>query len=254
MTKQKQIDFTSLLLDVINYTSKKVLDFGLSIDKNEIAEKYASNWAKIFKEKFEHETAVQWSNRYYEHLNTFLDAQVLKLASEMSGKVAKLVTFSVTIRVVVDKNEMKEVEEEDAIKAAIERIKKDGNPNIEHWICFDNNEGVYNDEDCPFNPIDDILNPDLMFKLRELQKRANKYTNDPSLTIDTVHSILEYASNLYADKESVLIKERVPKLYATLYECNKLLTQFPSKEETNGYDCIVAALKAINDFVNGKFV
>ena len=61
-------------------------------------------------------------------------------------KVAKLVTFEITTRVVVNKNEMPEVEEEDAIVSAIEKVKK----TIVNDLCFDHCENVEDDTECPY--------------------------------------------------------------------------------------------------------
>lgn len=67
-------------------------------------------------------------------------------------KVAKLVSFNVTARVIVKKSDMPEVEEEDAINAAIDKIKD----NIEDYIHFENVEEVQNDIEVPYDPeIDD---------------------------------------------------------------------------------------------------
>ena len=66
---------------------------------------------------------------------------------ENKKKVAKLVTFEITTRVIVNESEMPEVVEEDAYNAALERIK---NEKIENLVCLDNVTEVQNDNECPF--------------------------------------------------------------------------------------------------------
>ena len=66
-------------------------------------------------------------------------------------RVAKLVTFEITTRVIVNENEMPEVEEEDAINAAIEKVKS----TIMNDLCFDQCTEVVNDKECPFGTFDD---------------------------------------------------------------------------------------------------
>ena len=57
-SSEKEIDFLSLVIDVANYATPIFNDLrDTIITKNEVTEKYAFKWAKIFKEKFEHETA-----------------------------------------------------------------------------------------------------------------------------------------------------------------------------------------------------
>lgn len=62
-------------------------------------------------------------------------------------KVAKLVTFEIKTRVVVNKNQMPECEEEDAINKAMEKINRDG---IDGHLCFENCTEVYDDTECPY--------------------------------------------------------------------------------------------------------
>lgn len=153
----KEIDFLALVIDVVNYATKNFNESrNTIITKNEVAENYAYKWAKIFKEKFERETAVQFSARYYEHLQTFVEArvkEVIKEESQKVGKVAKLVTFELTTRVVVNKNEMPECEEEDAIGAALNKIRE--NNNVDMWLCFDNCTEVTDDTECPYGTFDE---------------------------------------------------------------------------------------------------
>ena len=146
----KEIDFLALVIDVVNYATKNFNESrNTIITKNEVAENYAYKWAKIFKEKFERETAVQFSARYHEHLKTFVEARVkeaIKEETKQTEKVAKLVTFEITTRVIVNKNEMPEIEEEDAIAEGIKKVKQ----TIINDLCFDHCIEVINDKECPY--------------------------------------------------------------------------------------------------------
>ena len=66
------------------------------------------------------------------------------------SKIAKLVTFEITARVVVESNAMPECEEEDAITKAIEKVKS----NIDNDLCFDHCTQVVNDRECPYGTFD----------------------------------------------------------------------------------------------------
>lgn len=154
---KKDIDLLALIIDVSNYASPQMVSF---IDefttKNDLTEKYFIDWAKTIKDKFENESAPQWSARYYELIKNYCEAQIHKLIEEKKSleppqRVAKLVTFEYTARVIVNKNEMPEVEEEDAINAAIEKVKS----TILNDLCFDHCIDVVNDEECPYNPESD---------------------------------------------------------------------------------------------------
>ena len=66
------------------------------------------------------------------------------------SKIAKLVTFEITARVIVESNEMPKCEEEDAITRAIEKVKS----NIDNDLCFDHCTQVVNDTECPYGTFD----------------------------------------------------------------------------------------------------
>lgn len=156
---KKDIDLLALIIDVSNYATPQMVSFiDESTTKNDLTEKYFIDWAKTIKEKFENEVAPQWSARYYELIKNYCKAQIRKLIEEKESleppkRVAKLVSFEVTTRVIVNENkDMPEVEEEDAINAAIEKMKEHS---IEHWICFDNCTEVIEDKECPFGIFDD---------------------------------------------------------------------------------------------------
>ena len=91
-----------------------------------------------------------------QHLKTFVEArvkEVIKEEAKQTEKVAKLVTFELTTRVVINKNEMPECEEEDAINAALNKIR--ANNNVDMWLCFDNCTEVINDKECPFGSLEE---------------------------------------------------------------------------------------------------
>lgn len=154
---KKDIDLLALIIDVSDYASPQMVSF---IDefttKNDLTEKYFIDWAKAVKEVLENDEAPQWSCRYYELIANYCEAQICKLIEEKKSleptqRVAKLVTFEYTTRVIVNKNEMPEVEEEDAINAAIEKVKS----TILNDLCFGHCIDIVNDEECPYNPEND---------------------------------------------------------------------------------------------------
>lgn len=83
--------------------------------------------------------------------------------SNSKKKVAKLVTFEFTTRVIIDENEMPEVMEEDAYNAALEKIK---NEKIENLVCLDN------DKECPFGTFYEDLSQTLRCQLYGLYKKS----------------------------------------------------------------------------------
>lgn len=70
----------------------------------------------------------------------------------MAEKIAKLVTFEVTTRVIVDKNEDVEREEDAAIAKAVEKLCKE---NAENIFCGDNYVSMENDVECPFGTFEE---------------------------------------------------------------------------------------------------
>ena len=48
---------------------------------------------------------------------------------------------------------MPECEEEDAINAALNKIR--ANNNVDMWLCFDNCTEVVNDKECPFGSLEE---------------------------------------------------------------------------------------------------
>ena len=66
---------------------------------------------------------------------------------DKSGKVAKIVYFEVATRVVVDKNEMPECEDEDAVNEAIRKLNS---RDVSDIICWDNFVDITDDNECPY--------------------------------------------------------------------------------------------------------
>ena len=66
-------------------------------------------------------------------------------------KVAKLVTFEYTTRVIVNKSDMPEVEEEDAMNAAIDKVKY----SILNDLCYDHCTEIVDDKECPYGTFND---------------------------------------------------------------------------------------------------
>lgn len=89
--------------------------------------------------------------------------------SNSKKKVAKLVTFEITTRVIVDESEMPEVTEEDAYNAALEKIKQG---DIENLVCLDNVTEIKNDKECPFGTFYEDLSPTLRCQLYGLYKKS----------------------------------------------------------------------------------
>jgi hypothetical protein len=146
----EKIDLKALETDIKNYSYPLVNKY---IKMNEVVatNTFFKHWADIIALKLKHEKGEQFSLRYYELIHNFCSYQLKKMEeSANKKKSAKLVTFVVTTRVVVDENTMKEVEEEDAIAKAIDKICS----NPEEYIIFDNVDECINDEECPFGTMD----------------------------------------------------------------------------------------------------
>lgn len=150
----RRFNFDALVTDVKNYS------YPLVCEQAEITEEFATNlyfkqWALVISNKLEHESCEQFSLRYYELIHNYCTYQLEKWDEIASKKkVAKLVSFVVTTRVVVNENEMPEVEEEEAIEKAIEKITK----NPENYIIFDNLDQCQNDSECPFGELEEDYN------------------------------------------------------------------------------------------------
>ena len=73
-------------------------------------------------------------------------------STDNGGKVAKIVSFEVTTRVVVDKNGMPECEDEDAINEAISKLSFCDASSLFSW---DNFLGIKDDDECPYGTFAD---------------------------------------------------------------------------------------------------
>lgn len=118
----------------------------------------------IYIDKWSREAEIEWlgsnhegNSEYIDFIDAFSKRKLEEFKQERfmrhnieerQKKKAKLVTVSITTRVIVDSNEMPECEEEDAMNKAIEKIKNDP----EGYMCWDNVEDVFDDEDCPYDP------------------------------------------------------------------------------------------------------
>lgn len=146
-----RLDFQALVTDIKNYA------YPLVSESMEVTEELATNiffkpWAIIIKDKLEHESCGQFSLRYYELIHNFCTYQSNKIAeNSKKKKVAKLVSFTITTRVVVDKNEMSECEEEDAIAKALEKICA----NPQSYLIQDNLDCCMDDKECPFGTLNE---------------------------------------------------------------------------------------------------
>lgn len=154
-------DYLQILTDVTNYSYPRFQnEVCRNIDQREAIRTYFTYWADTIEKKLDHEDLDNYPHRYCEMLSAYCDARI-KEEAELKAKilkepkrVAKLITFELTTRVVVNENKnMPEVEEEDAYHAAIEKIKADND--VEHWICMDNCTEVVDDTECPFGTFED---------------------------------------------------------------------------------------------------
>ncbi len=111
-------------------------------------------------EKWAREAEIEWLGsqfeancEYIDFIEGFAKKKLEEFKEEFNKpkepvKKAKLVTFSITTRVVVNENEMQECEEEDAINAAIGKILD----NPTDYIHFENLDWIEDDTECPYDP------------------------------------------------------------------------------------------------------
>ena len=122
------------------------------LGRNTIIDYYIEKWSR--------EAEIEWLGSRYEanceyidFIDNFSKKKLEEFKEEFNKpkepvKKAKLVTFSITTRVVVNENEMPECEEEDAINAAIGKVLD----NPTDYIHFENIDGVCDDTECPYDP------------------------------------------------------------------------------------------------------
>lgn len=152
------------------YMRSRVQQNAVEISMNILAEmaEYSglsrSTLIDIYIEKWSREAEIEWLGSNYEANSEYIDfidsfskrkleefkqeTFMLHKTEERPKKNAKLVTFSITTRVVVNENEMQECEEEDAINAAIGKIMD----NPSDYINFENLDWIEDDTECPYNP------------------------------------------------------------------------------------------------------
>lgn len=150
-----EINSRRVIVDVTMYAFPIIkAKVSKTILKSDATEKYFCNWTAAIVEKCKHEDLEKFPFRYYEILVAYCDARIKELLEskqqEEPEKVAKLVTFEYTTRVLVNKNQMPEIEEEDAISAAIEKVKS----TITTDLCFDHCASVVDDVECPYGTFD----------------------------------------------------------------------------------------------------
>ena len=138
--------------------------------------------------------------------------------SNSKKRVAKLVTFEFTTRVVVNESEMPEVTEEDAYNAALENIKKE---KIENLVCLDNVTEIYNDRDCPFGTFYEDLSTTLLCQLYGLYKKASDWLNGLNYEIVNELNIINDGADIIADNLEELdsIEGRYESVYEVLTKC-----------------------------------
>lgn len=138
--------------------------------------------------------------------------------SNSKKKVAKLVTFEITTRVIVDESEMPEVMEEDAYNAALEKIKKE---KIENLVCLDNVTEIQNDNECPFGTFYEDLSPILRCQLYGLYKRSADWLQ--GLNYENVNelNIINEGANvlLYNLEELDSVEGKYEGVYEVLTKC-----------------------------------
>lgn len=138
--------------------------------------------------------------------------------SNNKKKVAKLVTFEITTRVIVDESEMPEVMEEDAYNAALEKIKQE---KIENLVCLDNITEIQNDKECPFGTFYEDLSPILRCQLYGLYKRSADWLQ--GLNYENVNelNIINEGANvlLYNLEELDSVEGKYEGVYEVLTKC-----------------------------------
>lgn len=137
--------------------------------------------------------------------------------SNSKKKVAKLVTFEITTRVIVDESEMPEVMEEDAYNAALEKIKKE---KIENLVCLDNITEIQNDKECPFGTFYEDLSPTLRCQLYGLYKESADWLQGLNENVNELSIINEGADILFYNLEELdSVEGKNEGVYEVLTKC-----------------------------------
>ena len=137
--------------------------------------------------------------------------------SNSKNKVAKLVTFEITTRVVINESEMPEVTEEDAYNAALEKIKQE---KIENLVCLDNVTEIQNDKECPFGTFYEDLSSSLRCQLYGLYKKSADWMQGLNENVNELNIINEGADILTNNLEELdSIEGRFERAYEVLTKC-----------------------------------
>ena len=139
--------FAYLLYDITKMSYPSFHDF---VDKDMDEDKFSMTYGVAWATEFYN---TKGDEDYFPAITEFCNNKVRALVEEKDNKptkVAKLVTFEITTRVVVNANKMAECEEEDAIEHAIEKVKKE----TINDLCFDHVVDVYNDTECPYGTLE----------------------------------------------------------------------------------------------------
>lgn len=137
--------------------------------------------------------------------------------SNSKKKVAKLVTFEITTRVIVDESEMPEVMEEDAYNAALEKIKQE---KIENLVCLDNITEIQNDKECPFGTFDEDLSQTLRCQLYGLYKKSADWLQGLNENVNELSIINEGADILFHNLEELdSVEGKNEGVYEVLTKC-----------------------------------
>lgn len=137
--------------------------------------------------------------------------------SNSKKKVAKLVTFEITTRVIVDESEMPEVTEEDAYNAALEKIKQG---DIENLVCLDNVTEIKNDKECPFGTFYEDLSPTLRCQLYGLYKKSADWLQGLNENVNELNIINEGADILLNNLEELdSVEGEYEGVYEVLTKC-----------------------------------
>lgn len=138
--------------------------------------------------------------------------------SNSKKKVAKLVTFEITTRVIVDESEMPEVVEEDAYNAALEKIKRE---KIENLVCLDNVTEIQNDKECPFGTFYEDLSQKLRCQLYGLYNKSADWLQGMNYeNVNELNIIYEGADILIEHLEELdSIKGHFEGVYEVLTRC-----------------------------------
>lgn len=147
----KDYNYNALLTDISNFAYPMVKEH-LHMTEETATEVLFTPWADIIIEKMKHESNGQFSLRYYELIHNFCTYRIAELSERVkTEKEAMLVSLVLTTRVVVDKNEDAEAQEDAAIKKALEKFRA----NPMEYLIQDNFDQCVTDQECPFGSLNE---------------------------------------------------------------------------------------------------